>query len=160
MLIRIAALATPASAASAQGTPPTWTLFADRDATLYESPAGGLANGAGAGLFAGLTGQPRPRVPREACLAALARGLEPSPPRAGSSPPPSRTHPPRATPPREMTGATARDDLTSFFDDDGQKIMPWPETWILANPAAELTATTDLPDPGRYLHFASNDPNP
>lgn len=58
MLIRIAALATLASAASAQGTPPTWTLLADRDATLYESPAGGLANGAGAGLFAGLTGQP------------------------------------------------------------------------------------------------------
>lgn len=48
-------------AARAQVFPPSWTLLADRDATLYESLAGNLANGAGTGVFIGVTGQPAAR---------------------------------------------------------------------------------------------------
>lgn len=48
-------------AARAQSFPPAFTLQADRDATLYESATGNLANGSGGAIFVGLTGQPAKR---------------------------------------------------------------------------------------------------
>ena len=46
------------AAVRAQLLPPTATLQADQDATLYESSSGNVANGSGPGLFVGVTGQP------------------------------------------------------------------------------------------------------
>ncbi|HEB52193.1 MAG TPA: DNRLRE domain-containing protein [bacterium] len=39
----------------------TVSIPADRDATLYASTTGNLANGGGSAMFAGMTGQPQPR---------------------------------------------------------------------------------------------------
>lgn len=57
-LMVAAALAVAGSDLSAQAVT---TIVADRDATLYESATGVLANGAGSIHFAGLTGQPMKR---------------------------------------------------------------------------------------------------
>jgi hypothetical protein len=57
-LTLVAALAAVTTSLSAQTVV---TLTADRDAALYEDPTGQTANGAGTGLFVGITGQPKIR---------------------------------------------------------------------------------------------------
>lgn len=57
----IAALLTAALASGAADAQTSVTIEADRDATLYFSVTGDLANGAGTALFAGMTGQPAAR---------------------------------------------------------------------------------------------------
>ncbi|MCK5942506.1 MAG: DNRLRE domain-containing protein [Planctomycetes bacterium] len=58
LALLIAAIAPLSAQLSAQTN---LTLLADRDATLYESATGDLANGGGNGLFIGVTGQPKVR---------------------------------------------------------------------------------------------------
>ena len=54
----LAVVAILSTTARAQLFPPTATLQADRDATLYEDASGNIANGSGTGIFVGVTGQP------------------------------------------------------------------------------------------------------
>ena len=50
--------ATFVAAISTVSAQTTTTITADKDTTLYESPTGALANGAGTSMFVGMTGQP------------------------------------------------------------------------------------------------------